>query len=346
MKANRKSTGENKPYVALKQLGERARAKDREAAQALLDDKAQRRSKKALQREKDAAAMKKSLVHYPANPRVWEAPQGDVEGAKAMRAKTQQASKAGRKAKAKAARELRQAEKKAAREQRIAERKAKQAEKAALREQRKAERREAQKLKKLQRIEPTDEMLDNAMEVVRSNFKMSDKKAERVRANIMLRFAEKPLRQQRNYLKNFELRVAVLQAYKVELDAVLAKLPDTATKKTSLVEDRKNLAANKEAAKVKATAKNVKAVQKAAKAPQPEEVGTVIENAFEDAPTEQQKRKASNADKAAFGARLAMQNRVRISDTPRPAPKATAGKPVGKKAAVKVAKATKKNGKK
>lgn len=309
-----KKTRTNKPYETIKTLSERARAKDREVAAGRVDDKQKRETKAAKARKVAAAIMKKTLITYPKNAPIGEQETNRAEAirkernlnakGRAMQKKTAGKTKS-------AARQLRMAEKKAAREQRVALRKTAQAEKKAARDARKVERQEAMKMKKLQRIEPSKEMLDSAMKVVREQFKMSDKKAMRVRENIMGRFAEKALRQQKNYLQNFRLRLALLEAYNTEVVAVLAKTAD-APKATPVVEER-----------VKATKQSVKSVKKAVRAAQ---VGVIDDEAVR-----KQTRKENKEEAAAFSASLAMANRVRISDAPRPAPKATAGKPLTKK---------------
>lgn len=255
---------------------------DREVAVSHIEDAKKRRLTKAQQRNHDKEVMAKSLVNYPKNPMprvgVWNAADHPVRSApksEAGKPKSRkhanlapdithaQARKAQRKAALRLEKELKQKarlEEKAKKQEAKAEAKrmkeAVRAEKKALQEQRKAEK---ARLAKLPTIKPTDEMLNNVMAVIKAQFKMTAKK-EAIWMKFLKMYANLAPRQQANRWNLIELRFAVMQAYKIEVDAAVKSAlenPVVQVQDTPVVKAVAPTKATKKVATKKATTKKV-----------------------------------------------------------------------------------------
>lgn len=357
-------TQKAKAYDQLKKLQavENDRTAFRRVGAKMVEERKVRRSKAAKQREHDAAVMKKSLVAYPKNPRVWEATKVDGGRKTDKRlhpAQARAASKANRKAKKAAAAELRKAEREELRKQKAAAKAEAKAKKLAEREARKVEKaaRKAEKRQqeKLPVVQPTQEMYDSVMKALTEQFKLTEKE-QAVWLHGLQEFATVKPAQQRNRWRLIETRYTMYRLYmeqakaKAEgfayLEGLAERGAESAAVEVPLPEKP-----------VKATNKTVKAVREAVKA---DSAGKTTAEAFDEPETKKTQtlqqakaagksaeqyaddaiaeakaraaaRRGSNDRKAEFAARLAVQNKVVVSDTPRPAPKATAGVPKVKK---------------
>lgn len=229
-----------KDLRAMNTKGDEQKIKDeqREVAVALLEDKAKRNLSKTEQRNHDRAIMAKSLVNYPKNPMpragVWNAadhvnvvrsaPKSEAGKPKSRKHVDgnndvhPRIAKANRKQAQAAARQLAKEERKAAKEARKALRIAARAERALTRDARKAERAEARRLANMPTIEVTKAMQTAVLDVVQTQFNLTERQLAR-QGKILARLAKIAPKKLHNRSKQLEIRIALLQGLKLEIDA-------------------------------------------------------------------------------------------------------------------------------
>ncbi len=339
-----------KPFTELGKLQKEFEKRERALAADRVDSKKKRESRSAKERKEATDIMKKSLVNYPKNPRVWEAAdaeskgKGKVQPNARKRAATRKAGKAGQ-------RELRKAERLALREEKKLAKVNARTERLATKEARKQERLEKRALVNMPAIVLTAANITDILEDVQTTFDLNDRATSRMKATLE-RMGKFPPRRLRNQLKKLQIRVALMKGVN---DLVSEALKSTVTEEIHIEltpAERKKLGLNKNgngpAKSGKFTWKKgdievaVEDEQEAREAT-PTEMATLKsklakspEQRADEAISEAKKRSAGRADKAAAGAALVMAGAFKpapVKSEPKPAPKATAGKPIAKKVA-------------